>query len=99
MEKVLLAALSADNGVRRGAEATLKACRTTRGFSIALAERLGHKGASGDDPGGQISSLAGLLLQHFVTDLWEVADHTILPREHKSQVSSQKKQPPPPAAT
>lgn len=99
MDKVLSEALSADNGVRRRAEATLSYAKTRRGFSIALAKRLGHKGASGDDPGGQIASLAGLLLQHFVTDLWGVANHAVLPREDKSQVSSQQKQPPPPAAT
>lgn len=92
MDAVLSAALSADNGVRRRAEATLSYLRTKRGFSIALAKRLGHRDASGDDRGGQISSLAGLLLQHFVTDLWEVADHAVLPREDKSQVSREQKQ-------
>lgn len=102
MDEVLSAALSTDNTVRRRAEATLSYLRSQRGFSVALAKRLASTaataaGATGScDPGGdaadepvsrrQIGSLAGVLLQHFVTDLWEVADHSVLPQEDKEQV-------------
>ena len=89
MNDILSAALSTDNTIRRRAEATLSYLRTQRGFSVALAKRLSRTGGDAtDDPGGQIGSLAGVLLQHFVTDLWEVADHSVLPREDKAQVSN-----------
>lgn len=94
MDDILSAALSTDNAIRRRAEATLSYLRTQRGFPVALAKRLSRTAAGGgggdattDDPGGQIGSLAGVLLQHFVADLWEVADHSVLPREDKAQVS------------
>lgn len=102
MDDILSAALSTDNTVRRRAEATLSYLQTQRGFSVALAKRLSRTAAAtsaaggdaaGDgDPGGQIGSLAGVLLQHFVTDLWEVAGHSVLPREDKAQVSNTSKQ-------
>lgn len=85
MDDILSAALSTDNPTRRGAEATLSYLRTQRGFSVALAKRLSSTGGDDDDPMG--STLAGVLLQHFVTDCWEAADQSVLPREDKAQVS------------
>lgn len=95
MDDILSAALSTDNTIRRRAEATLSYLRTQRGFPVALAKRLSRTGAGGDadDPAGQIASLAGVLLQHFVTDLWEVADPSVLPREDKAQVSAAPQRP------
>lgn len=95
MDDILSVALSTDNTLRRRGEATLNYLRTQRGFSVALAKRLASTtaaagpaaGGDADDPGGQIGSLAGVLLQHFVADLWQVADHAVLPREDKAQVS------------
>lgn len=109
---MLCAALSADNTVRRRAEAALSYARTQRGFAVALAKQLASNyyprgGAYGDD--GDLARaaaataersgmwmpmrlMAGMLLQHFVRDRWELADDAVLPAEDKIQVSSSSKQ-------
>lgn len=101
MDDVLSAALSADNTVRRTAEATLTYASTQRGWPVALAKRLsqnytstyhhdsydgGARAAERDDPTGGQRLMAGMLLQHYVRDRWEVACPTTLPRGDKEQV-------------
>lgn len=92
MDELLTGALSGDNKVRRGAEVTLRSAQAHRGFAIALARAL----ANGDGDRAASSSMrpeeepkrlmAGVLLQQFVRDRWEVAGDAVLPREDKSQV-------------
>ncbi|CAB1121157.1 unnamed protein product [Ectocarpus sp. CCAP 1310/34] len=105
MDAVLCSALSADNTVRRGAEAALSYARTQRGFAIALAKQLASnyhpRGAYVGDgnmaraaPAAErerdgmwmpMRLMAGMLLQHFVRDRWELADDAVLPAEDKIQ--------------
>lgn len=99
---MLSAALSADNTVRRKAEETLSYASTQRGWPVALAKRLsqnyGNDNNDGDnnntairdaDPTGGQRLMAGMLLQHFVRDRWEVACPTVLTQDDKAQVSTQ----------
>lgn len=106
MDDVLSAALSADNTVRRKAEATLSYASTQRGWPVALAKRLsqnyvddsiGISEAAGAadrdaDPTGGQRLMAGMLLQHYVRDRWVVACPTLLPRSDKAQVSAVQQQ-------
>ncbi|CAN0194004.1 unnamed protein product, partial [Ectocarpus sp. 13 AM-2016] len=107
MDAVLCSALSADNALRRGAEAALSYARTKRGFAIALAKQLASnykyypRGAYDGDgdmarPAAAAARerdgmwmpmrlMAGMLLQHFVRDRWELADDAVLPAEDKIQ--------------
>lgn len=93
MDELLTGALSGDNKVRRGAEATLRSAQAHRGFAIALASALAS--GDGDRTGASATTrpeeepkrlMAGILLQQFVRDRWEVAGDVVLPREDKTQV-------------
>ncbi|CAM9873718.1 unnamed protein product, partial [Scytosiphon promiscuus] len=92
MDELLTAALSGDNKVRRGAEATLRSAQAHRGFAIALARALadgdGDRSLAARPEEEPKRLMAGVLLQQFVRDRWELAGDIVLPREDKTQVRS-----------
>ncbi|CAM9445932.1 unnamed protein product [Choristocarpus tenellus] len=90
LEEVLSDTLSPDNATRRAAEDELKLAAQRRGFACALALHLAQGAVQGpygtDVHAHGIRLMSGVVLQHYVKDVWKGADVAVLPAEDKAQV-------------
>ncbi|CAM9685830.1 unnamed protein product, partial [Discosporangium mesarthrocarpum] len=90
LEALLAATLSPDNSIRRAAEEELKLATRQRGFACAVAFRLARSNQVSDGVSaaseGATRLMSGVVLQHYVKDVWKGADDALLPQADKEQV-------------
>ncbi|CAM9428520.1 unnamed protein product, partial [Phaeothamnion confervicola] len=82
LEAALLSALSGNNVVRLKAEETLRAATAVPGCVRCLASMV----AAVDGHAEPARMMAGVLLQHWVKDLWRAAPEALLPPSDRAEV-------------